>query len=325
MKKILSLFVAVMLTLSLWACRSTQADFAFVHCGTEDPFLTALEESFCDTLQQLGYTCKTVRPADDSADSQAKLIRQLIRDGIRGIALNPSQQDGLEDVLEEAQDAGIPVITVSRDTVGSNLLIQPSSPDLVGISLMDAMLELAGGEGEFVVISGETPFSGSDPWVSGMQAAARSSKYENLSWLETNYSYNLNDGITGMKILVSSLLDQHPNLEVICCPGVETLVACSQAIEELDAHIRVTGLSHPDRMQGLVGEDRACPYFFLWNPQEIGACAAYALEALETGVSLHNADTLTTGLGEYTLYTGGYAEFYIHVGPPFRFTDIPIY
>lgn len=324
MKRIASLFLTILLMLSFCAC-GTQVDFVFIHCCEEDTYTTALAESFCDTSRQLGYTCKVVRPEDPTADSQSELIKQLIREGVRGIVLNPSQYEGLEDILEEAQDAGIPVITVSRDTVGSDLLIQPSSTELVGISLMDAMLELSGGEGEFVVISGETPFSGSDPWVSGMKAAAGNSKYETLSWLETNYSYNLNSGIAGMKTLILNLLDKYPNLEAICCPGVETLVACCQAIEELDANVRVTGLSQPARMQGLVGEDRACPYFFLWNPHDIGACAAHALEALAQGVSLQEGFAFTTKLGEYTLYSGGYADFYIHVGPPFRFTDTPIY
>ena len=323
MKRIASLLLAILLMLCFCAC-GTQVDFAYVHCYEEDAYTTALAESFSDTARQLGYTCKVVRPEDPSADSQAELIEQLIREGVRGIALNSNQQEGLEDILEEAQDNGIPVITVSRDTAGSDLLIQPSSPELVGASLMDAMLELSGGEGEFVVISGETPFSGSDPWVSGMKAAAGDNKYETLSWLETNYSYNLNSGIAGMKTLVTSLMDKYPNLRVICCPGVETLAFCSQAIEELDVPVQVTGLSQPVRMEGLVGEDRACPYFFLWNPHDIGACAAYALEALVTGASLKNA-ILTTDLGEYTLYTGGYADFYIYAGPPFRFTDTPIY
>ena len=320
MKRIASLLLVILLMLSFCAC-GTQVDFVFVHCHEEDAYTTTLAESFCGTARQLGYTCKVVRPEDPTADSQAELMEQLIREGVRGIALNPNQQEGLEDILEEAQDNGIPVITVSRDTAGSDLLIQPSSTELVGISLMDAMLELSGGEGEFVVISGETPFSGSDPWVSGMKVAAGNNKYETLSWLETNYSYNLSSGIAGMKTLILSLLDKYPNLEVLCCPGVETLAACCQAVEELDAALRVTGLSQPARMQGLVGEDRACPYFFLWNPHDIGACAAHALEALTKGVSLQEGTAFTTGLGEYTLYSGGYAAFYINAGPPFRFTS----
>ena len=320
MKRAASLLLGLLSVLSFCACQAPQKDFVFIHCYEEDAYTTALAEGFYETAGQLGYTCEVLRPKDSSADAQAALIAQLVKCGVRGIALNPSQVEGLEDVLENAQNAGIPVITVSRDTVGSDLLIQPSSTDLVGTALMDATLELSGGNGEFVVISGETPFSGSDPWVSGMKAAAQNSKYENLSWLETNYSYNLNDGIAGMKALILSLLDKYPHLEVICCPGVETLVACCQAVEELDVGVRITGLSQPARMQNLVGEDRACPYFFLWNPTDIGACAAYTLAALANGAVLQEGGTLTTDSGEYRLYTGAHAEFYLYAGPPFRFT-----
>ncbi len=330
MKRKISLLLVFLLTVSFCACQEPQEDFVFVHYSDEDSYATALAEGFSNAARQLGYTCKVVRPENSSADAQAELIQQLIQKGVRGIALNPSQTDGLEDILGKAQDAGIPVITVSRDTRGSDLLIQPSSPELVGISLMDAILELSGGAGEFVVLSGETPFSGSDPWVSGMKAAARDSKYEKLTWTETNYSYRLNDGIEGMKSLIVSLLDKYPGLEVLCCPGVETLVACCQAVEALNADLRVTGLSQPARMQGLIGEGRACPYFFLWNPNDIGACAANALDALVKGASLQEGGTLTTDSGEYRIYTGAHADFYLYAGPPYRFTadkiaNTPIY
>ena len=330
MKRFYSLLLVFLFIVSFNGCRDPQEDFVFIHCSGEDGYTSALAEGFCSAVRQLGYTCRVVKPEDDSPDAQAGLIARLIREGVRGIALNPDQTEGLEDVLAQAQDTGIPVVTVSRDTRGSDLLIQPSSPELVGVSLMDAILELSGSEGEFLVLSGETIFSGSDPWVSGMKAAARDRKYESLSWTETNYSYRVQDGVKGMKTLILSLLDKYPNLEVICCPGVETLVACCQAVEELDTHLRVTGLSQPARMQGLVGEDRACPYFYLWNPKDIGACAANALDSLAKGATLQEGGILTTGLGEFRLYTGAHASFYIYAGPPFRFTaehmkNVPIY
>lgn len=330
MKKAVSLLLIILIILSICGCGDSQNGFAFVHCYEEDAYTSALAESFCDTARQLGYTCEVIRPEDASLDAQAQLIAQLIERGVRGIALNACQVEGLEVVLEEAQAAGIPVVTVSRDTRGSNLLIQPSSTDLVGTALMDAMLELTSGEGEFVVLSGETPFSGMDPWVSSMKTAAQDSKYSKLTWVETNYSYRLNDGVEGMKNLIVSLLGKYPGLEVICCPGVETLAACCQAVEALDAELRVTGLSQPARMQERIGEDRACPYFLLWNPKDIGACAANALDALVRGISLQEGGTLITVSSEYRIYTGAYAAFYLYAGPPFRFTaeqvaNVPFY
>ncbi len=330
MKRTISLLLIILILLSFCSCKDPQKAVAFVHCYEEDAYPSALAEDFCDAARQMGYTCEVTRPENDSVDAQAQLIAQLVKRGVRGIALNACQVEGLEVALAEAQAAGIPVVTVSRDTRGADLLIQPSSTDLVGMALMDAILELCGGEGEFVVISGETPFSGMDPWVSGMTAAARNSKYSKLTWSEINYSYRLTDGIEGMKKLIVSLLGKYPGLDVICCPGIETLVTCCQAVEELNAELRVTGLSQPARMQGLVGADRACPCFFLWNPGEIGACAANALDALVRGASLQEGGTLSTNSGEYKLYTGAHAEFYLYAGPPFRFTadkiaNAPVY
>ena len=330
MKRTFSLLLILLFIPIFCACQPSQDKLAFVLDGTEDdPYASFLANGFCTAAEQMGYSCTIEKPANDSSQAQAYVIAHLIREGVKGIAITPNQVNGLEDIIAEAQNAGIPVITVSQDAVGSDLLIQPSSIDLVGAALMDAIWELCAGDGEFVVLSGETPFSGMDPWVTGMKAAAMDSKYAKLTWAETNYSYRL-DGVEGMKSLILSLLDKYPDLEVVCCPGVETLVACCHAVEELGVKLRVTGLSQPARMQNLVGEERACPYFFLWNPNDIGACAAHALDALVKGASLQKEATLTTGLGEYKLYPGIHADFYIYAGPPFRFTadtiaNTPIY
>ena len=194
MKRILSFVIAMLLLLSLCACQSSQKNaapmLAFVHRAGEDAYTAALAESFSKTAKQLGYDCTAVRPENDSADAQIALIEDLIKRGVRGIALNANQSEGLEDVLKKAADANIPVITLPADTKGSKLLVRPSSPQLMGIALMDAMLELTGGEGEFVVHAGESVFSGSDPWVRGMETVAKDEKYKTLTWVQTSYGAN---------------------------------------------------------------------------------------------------------------------------------------
>ena len=133
MKKIVAILLAVTLLLSLCACKKPEETvqrpaFAFVHRAEESEYTAGLEEGFRSLADTLGYDCKAVKPENDTAEAQIKLIEELIKQGVRGIALNANQKDGMEEVLKKAQDAGIPVVTVGSDTKGSQLLIEPSTP-----------------------------------------------------------------------------------------------------------------------------------------------------------------------------------------------------
>ena len=324
MKRILSFVIAMLLLLSLCACQSSQKNaapmLAFVHRAGEDAYTTALAESFSKAAKQLGYDCTAVTPENDSAEAQATLIEDLIKRGVRGIALNANQSEGLEEVLKKAADANIPVITLPADTKGSKLLVQPSSPQLMGIALMDAMLELTDGEGEFAVLAGERVFSGSDPWVRGMETVAKDEKYKTLTWTQTSYGAYAEAGLEGMKSFLTELMQNHPEVEAICCLDSETMIACAQAVEALELNLKVTGMANYLTVTDLVGADRACPYYFFWNPEDVGVCAANALAALIDGASLQVGGTLTTKLGSYEVQEGAFGEFSIVAGAPYRYT-----
>lgn len=322
MKRTLCILLASLLLLSLCACRdagSSKQLFAFVHAAEENSYFSAVADSFCAASKELGYESLVVKPENDTAQAQITLIEDLIKQGVGGIALNANQLEGLEAVLKKAKDAGIPVVTVGRDTKGSQLYIEPSSTDLVGEALMEAVYDLSSGEGTFAVLSGEYPFSGIDIWVHCMGIAARDSKYQKLIWAETSYRIDGTGSLEEMMALITQLQQQYPELEVICCPGPQTLRTCSKAIEELDADLKVTGMYFlPAEMQELAGEGKPCPYFLTWDSSRVGSCAAYALKSLEDGATLEKGGIFTTQLGGYDLQNGYDDHLQIIAGPPLR-------
>jgi rhamnose transport system substrate-binding protein len=326
MKKLFSVLLIAVLLLSLCACRpaeSKENTLAFVHRYGSGAYDSHLADGFTEAAKALGFAPTVVTPADATATAQKTLIENLIREGVAGIAINANEVSGLETVLKEANDAGIPVITVSADTAGSQLLVQPSSPELVGKSLMDAMFDLTGGEGSFAVISGANSFSGHDQWVSGMELAARDSKYRKVQWVETNFGGNLDGSKEEMKALLTEIINKYPDLEAICCVGGSNLPLCSQVLEEMGSKIRVTGMAQPSQMKDLVGSSRACPYYFQWNPALVGSCAAHALIALLDNPALEENGKLITELAEYPLYPGYFSQFQIYAGAPFCFEGLP--
>ena len=325
MKKLFSVLLIAVLLLCLVACQPAGKGktLAFVQRFDAGNYEALLANGFTTAAEASGYSVSWAAPTDATATAQKILIQNLIREGVAGIAINANEVSGLEAVLKEAKDAGIPVITVSADTAGSQLLVQPSSPELVGKSLMDAMFDLTGGEGSFAVISGANSFSGHDQWVSGMELAARDSKYRKVQWVETNYGGNLDGSKEEMKALLTEIINKYPDLEAICCVGGSNLLLCSQVLEEMGSKIRVTGMAQPSQMKDLVGSSRACPYYFQWDPALVGSCAAHALIALLDNPALEENGKLITELAEYPLYPGYFSQFQIYAGAPFCFEGLP--
>lgn len=321
MKKVLFLFLAVLLLLSLCGCHKASPGpvLAFIH-SSQSNYTAELEKGFRAAAEELGYSCVSLTPVDASVDAQIALIEQMIGQGVKGIVISGSQTAGLEDALRKAQNAGISVVSLDRDTKGSQVFIHQANAEQIGITLMDAMLDLTGGEGQFAVISGLNNLFISDPWVAAMERASRDSRYQGIRWAETNYSFGAQDDRADMEALVSGLLQTYPDLEAICCTGTEAAVACCQAVEALGASIKVTGMAVPSQIKDYVGEEKVCPYFFLWNPFDMGQCAAYVLEALVNGAVLEEGGTLSTQNGSYTLYPGDPARFWVYTGPPYRYT-----
>lgn len=317
MKKALCAVLILVLCLGLLACQSGSGDkpqYGLVLQPEGNAYQEKIREGFGIGIEALGGSVITCYPEDNSAQAQIALVEDLIEQGVRGIAISGSEMTGLEDVLEDARDAGISVVSLDRDTEGSQLFIHQAEAEAVARALMDAVLDITGGEGEFAVLT-TNMFSGSDPWVSTMeQLLEKDAKYANLVLVATSYC-------SGERAAekVKELLDAYPDLKVICSPSSEGVISACQVVQECSSSVKVTGLSTPSGMQSFVGDDKPCPYYFLWNPVELGNCAAYALEALCAGAALEEGGTLTTELGTYEIFNGDSAQFQIFVGPPYKF------
>jgi rhamnose transport system substrate-binding protein len=119
-----------------------------------------------------------------------------------------------------------------------------------------------------------------------------------------------------------NLLTNFPNLEVICCPTTVGILAASQTVESMeDCNVKIAGLGLPSEMKNYVGDDKVCPYMYLWNPIDVGNCAAYAIKAILDGKVGEIGTKFTAENGTtYSITAGDPAEKQIIVGPPFPFT-----
>ena len=186
--------------------------------------------------------------------------------------------------------------------------------------LVDSVYDMAGGAGEFAILSASSTATNQNAWIAAMETIiAGDAKYADLVWVETVYGDDESQKSTDE---MQNLMTKWENLEVVCCPTTVGILAAAKVVEnDPSCGIKVAGLGLPSEMANYLGNDKACPYMYLWNPIEVGETAVYMIKAIidgkvgEIGTSF-GADNGKT----YEISAGDPAEKQIIVGPPFAFT-----
>ncbi|MBO5079060.1 MAG: substrate-binding domain-containing protein [Oscillospiraceae bacterium] len=349
MKKLIALFLAMIMVLGLVACgggntetptttepqggneslqggeneggedKPAEITYAIVAKSEGNPYMEKMVDGFKEACGKLGFKCEVKYPETaTNIEDQIAVINDLITQGVKGIAIAANDAEALSATLEEAKDEGINVITLDSDTTGSQMFINQAGVKEVAQVLVDSIYDMSGGEGEFAVLSAASTATNQNAWIAAMDEIIKGDeKYSKLVWVETVYGDDESQKSTDE---TQNLMTKYPNLKVICCPTTVGVLACAKAVQDAASSIKVAGLGLPSEMKDYVGDDKVCPYMYLWNPIDVGSCAAYALKAIADGKvgavgTEFTADNGTT----YSIMEGDNAELQIIVGPPFAF------
>ncbi len=142
MKKILSMLLIAMLVLSLVGCGTntkapsetnkepketakqdtatktmSEIKVGFAQSGNPNPWMVALTESMADEASKRGVKYVYTDANDDMA-THVSNIEDMLAQGLDYLVVAPIENNGLEGVLKQAADAGVPVILTGRTTNG---------------------------------------------------------------------------------------------------------------------------------------------------------------------------------------------------------------
>ena len=325
MKKLIAILLALVMILGLAACAGGNADsdkvtYAIVCKDASNPYMARMVSGFKDACEALGVECLEKSPETTSADDQIAIVNDLVAQGVKAIAIAANDAAALEAALTAAKEKGVVIVTLDSDTKGSQMFINQAGVEQVAQVLVDSVYDMAGGEGEFAVLSASSTATNQNAWIAAMKTIIEGdAKYAKLNWVETVYGDDESQKSTDE---TQNLLTKYPNLEVICCPTTVGILACAQVVKNTaDCAVKVAGLGLPSEMKDYVGEDKACPYMYLWNPIDVGNCAGYVIKAIADGKVGEIGTEFTAENGTtYTVMAGDPAEAQIIVGPPFAFT-----
>lgn len=297
--------------------------YAIVTKSAGNAYNERIVAGFREVIEAGGNTCIVRQPEVATAEAQLTLIERLIAEGVEGMAVAANDASALEETLTEARKKGIKVVTLDSDTKASartTFINQVSAQDM-GQTLMEAVYDICGGEGQWAILSTTSQATNQNEWIEGMKLELEKPKYKNLRLVDIAYGGDKYD--TSMEC-AKKLLADYPDLKVICAPtSIGIHATCEVLAKQKKYGTKVTGLGLPSEMAEYIGEGntRPCPYMYLWNPKKLGSAAAYTLLEMESGtITGKLGDKFEAGdLGTLELVECGSGGTQIIVGKPLRF------
>ena len=297
---------------------------ALVGKSAGNAFFEIAAASFVETAEAEGATVDTVYPEAATADAQIKVLDNLISQDYDAICISANDVNALQAKLQEAMDEGIKISCFDSATNPDSrqIFINQAGTVAVGQALLDAVLDIAGGEGQFAILSATSQAANQNAWIDAMKTIMEGDdKYSKLELVDVVYGDDEPQKSTDQ---TAALLQNYPDLKVICAPTTVGIAAAAKYLQDNGSACKLTGLGLPSEMLEYTGADdeHSCPYFYLWDMEGLGKLSAYATMALVKGdITGAEDETFTAGdMGEFTITKADDEGTEIVLGEPLQFT-----
>ena len=328
MKKLFSVLLVALLVAGLMtSALAGTADgkkIALVGKSAGNAFFEIAAASFKEAAESEGATVDVVYPETATADAQIKVLDNLISQAPDAICIAANDFNALQTVLEEAMGEGIKVSSFDSapNPASRQVFVNQAATQMVAQALIDAVYDLAGGEGQWAILSATSQAANQNAWIDAMKKLAEDEKYAKLELVEVAYGDDEPQKSTDQ---TQALLDNYADLKVICAPTTVGIAAAAKLLQDKGSAVKLTGLGLPSEMLEYTGADDAhsCPYFYLWDMQLLGKLSAYATIALINGdITGAEGETFTVeGLGDFAVTAAEDGGTEIVQGLPLQFNS----
>ena len=287
---------------------------ALVGKAAGNAFFEIAAKSFQETVEAEGGEVQVVYPETATADAQIKVLDNLISQDFDAICISANDVNALQAKLEEAMDEGIKVSSFDSapNKDSREIFVNQAGTKEVAQALMDAVLDISGGEGQFAILSATSQSANQNAWIDAMKTI-----------MEGDDVVYGDDEPQKSTDQTAALLQNYKDLKVICAPTTVGIAAAAKYLQDNGSSCKLTGLGLPSEMQEYTGDDdsHSCPYFYLWDMQGLGKLSAYTTIALiNEDITGAKDDKFTAGdLGDYTVTEADDGGTEVVLGAPLKF------
>ena len=119
------------------------------------------------------------------------------------------------------------------------VFVNQADTALIGQTLMDAVYDITGGEGQWTILSATSQAANQNAWIEAMQNVMESDeKYANLELVDIVYGDDEPQPSTEQ---TQALLQNYPDLKLICAPTTVGINVAAKVLQDQNSDVKITG------------------------------------------------------------------------------------
>jgi rhamnose transport system substrate-binding protein len=237
---------------------------------------------------------------------QIETMTNAATQGVDAVMISNNAGEQIQSGIDAAVDADVTVTSWDSPIPsgeGESLFVSQVDFDETGTVMADMAVDILGEDGgQLAILSASPDAANQNAWIESFESALEEDdRYANLELVDTVYG---NDDADESYSQALSLVDSHPDVELIMAPTTVGIAAAAKAMsdEGLCDQVKVSGLGLPEEMREYT-ESGCAPQFALWSFTDLGYLTYYATYGIATGqIEAAEGQQFEAGrMGEYTI------------------------
>lgn len=258
-------------------------NYAIVVKSMADQYWVLLKAGAEAKAKELGVTVNVIGPnAESEVQQQADMIQNQIGSGVAGLAVAPSNPDTVLTVLQQADQAGIPVIAVDTDLPNyeSKKSFIGTGNEAAGKQGGEYAAELVGSGKKAIILRGRAGDTTHDQREAGFKAGLEAGGVEILEVRACD-----SEAEKAMNA-VMDMMNRYDQIDIICTTADSMAQGAQRAIENAGKDIPVIGFDGTIPVAELIAQGSVIKGSVAQSPYDMGQLAVESLVALSKGETI---------------------------------------
>lgn len=192
-----------------------------------NPFFIAMKEQAEKKGKELGANVVVLAPPQETdIERQISMVEDQIQKRVSAIVVCPCGTKEIVPAIEQANQVGIPILTVDTKAEGGKVETFIGTNNYLGGKLAgEFIVKELGGQGNVAIIMGTPGNQTHEDRVAGFKDAVASHKGIKIVTIQPAHS----ERALGMSV-AENILTAHPNLDAIYCTNDEMVLGTAEAV-----------------------------------------------------------------------------------------------
>nr|WP_321255610.1 ribose ABC transporter substrate-binding protein RbsB [uncultured Pseudodesulfovibrio sp.] len=240
MKKLLTLALALVLTMALGVSAQAKDTIALVVSTLNNPFFVTLKDGAVKKADEMGYELIVLDSQNDPSKELANVEDLTVR-GVKAILINPTDSDAVSNAIRLINTAGIPVLTLDRGASHGKVASHIASDNVAGGKMAgDFMAEKLGKGAMVIQLEGLPGTSAARDRGAGFEQAVKANGFKVLASQPADF-----DRTKGLNVM-ENLLANYGDVQGVFAQNDEMALGAMRALQAAGKKVVIVGFDGTD-------------------------------------------------------------------------------